>query len=56
MAATTLLGQSNAPAGLVRISHKQAGADSYIFDDSAGASISVYIVDTGILASHTVSS
>jgi hypothetical protein len=56
MSAITLVSQSGAPAGLNRISHKQAGADSYVFDDPAGEGISVYIVDTGILASHTVSS
>ncbi|KAH8167893.1 hypothetical protein CIB48_g374 [Xylaria polymorpha] len=50
--AAALVAQANAPPGLVRLSHAQVGADSYVFDDSAGEGITVYVVDTGILTSH----
>ncbi|KAI0445863.1 subtilase [Xylaria telfairii] len=50
--AAALVAQANAPPGLVRLSHAQAGADSYVFDDSAGEGITVYVVDTGILTTH----
>jgi len=48
-----LLSQTNAPPGLARISHKAAGNSSYVFDSTAGEGITAYIVDTGILASHS---
>lgn len=51
-----LLSQANAPAGLGRISHAASGNTSYVFDSSAGAGITAYIVDTGILVTHEVSS
>jgi len=50
-----LIQQTNAPAGLDRISHKAVGANSYVFDNSAGAGITAYIVDTGIRTTHSVS-
>ncbi|KKA29831.1 hypothetical protein TD95_000438 [Thielaviopsis punctulata] len=56
--ASALTAQLNAPLGLVRLSNeKLADATSanarYTFDDTAGAGITAYIVDTGILATHT---
>ncbi|KAI1812950.1 protease [Poronia punctata] len=51
--AADLVAQANAPPGLVRLSHARTGADAYVFDDSAGAGITVYVVDTGILTSHS---
>ncbi|KAL3417504.1 subtilisin-like protease [Phlyctema vagabunda] len=51
--ASTLVQQTNAPPGLDRISSAKAGATSYVFDDSAGAGITAYIVDTGIRTTHT---
>ncbi|KAI0400774.1 subtilase [Xylaria palmicola] len=50
--AAALVAQANAPPGLVRLSHAQAGDDSYVFDDSAGEGITAYVVDTGILTTH----
>ncbi|RWA06098.1 hypothetical protein EKO27_g8998, partial [Xylaria grammica] len=49
---SALVAQANAPPGLVRLSHAKAGADSYVFDDSAGEGITAYVVDTGILTTH----
>ncbi|KAK2740928.1 Subtilisin-like protease 3 [Myotisia sp. PD_48] len=45
--------QPNAPSwGLGRISSKQPGKTSYVYDDSAGAGITIYGVDTGIDINH----
>lgn len=52
---TVLLSQSNAPAGLGSISHTTAGNTSYVFDSTAGKDIVAYVVDTGILTTHSVS-
>ncbi|KAH8602289.1 serine protease [Bisporella sp. PMI_857] len=48
-----LLSQTNATPGLARISHKDAGNSSYVFDSSAGAGITAYVVDTGIRITHS---
>lgn len=48
-----LVSQTNAPVGLNRLSHNQAGADTYVFDDSAGEGITAYVLDTGVLTTHT---
>jgi subtilisin family serine protease len=45
--------QTNAPPGLIRLSHAEAGAQNYVFDNSGGQGITAYIVDTGILTTHT---
>ncbi|KAI1474482.1 hypothetical protein K445DRAFT_9922 [Daldinia sp. EC12] len=50
--ASGLVNQSNAPNGLVRLSHAQTGGRGYVFDDSAGEGITAYIVDTGIMTTH----
>lgn len=47
--------QNGAPWGLGRISHRAKGSTTYRYDDSAGAGTCVYIIDTGIEASHPVS-
>ncbi|CAM1504699.1 Fc.00g022900.m01.CDS01 [Cosmosporella sp. VM-42] len=47
------IGQTNAPDGLIRLSHAQAGESTYIFDESAGSGITAYVVDTGIKITHT---
>ncbi|KAI1421512.1 subtilase [Xylaria sp. FL1777] len=49
---SALVAQANAPPGLIRISHAATGANSYVFDDSAGTGITAYVVDTGILTTH----
>ena len=50
-----LVSQASAPAGLRRISHAAAGSTGYVYDNSSGAGIVAYIVDTGIKLTHTVS-
>ncbi|KAG5918990.1 hypothetical protein E4U61_001263 [Claviceps capensis] len=49
--------QANAPLGLQRLSQKVQpgkgnGKGSYLFDESAGEGIMVYVVDTGVRISH----
>ncbi|KAK8132006.1 peptidase S8/S53 domain-containing protein [Apiospora kogelbergensis] len=56
--AFALMSQMNAPSGLVRLSHaaatgSNASAKGYTFDDSAGEGITAYVVDTGVLATHS---
>ncbi|EFX02302.1 subtilisin-like protease [Grosmannia clavigera kw1407] len=47
--------QTDATSGLVRLSHAAAGNSSsgYVFDASAGQGITAYVVDTGILVTHS---
>jgi hypothetical protein len=52
---TALVQQQTAPAGLVRISHTTAGGAGYIYDNSSGAGITAYVIDTGIRLTHSVS-
>jgi subtilisin family serine protease len=46
--------QPSSPWGLARLSSRTPGATSYVYDDSAGAGTCVYVLDTGIDASHPV--
>jgi subtilisin family serine protease len=48
-----IVGQTNAPLGLERLSHAQAGESGYIFDETAGEGITAYVVDTGVLVTHS---
>ncbi|TVY38691.1 Subtilisin-like protease, partial [Lachnellula occidentalis] len=50
---SSFIQQATAPAGLDRLSHAAVGGSSYVFDDSAGAGITAYVVDTGIRTSHS---
>ncbi|KAI0023912.1 subtilase [Xylariomycetidae sp. FL0641] len=50
--ASKLVVQDNATPGLERLSHAEAGTAGYVFDDSAGEGITVYVVDTGIMTTH----
>ncbi|KAK2731930.1 subtilisin-like protease [Colletotrichum kahawae] len=45
--------QTNAPPGLVRLSHAAAGETGYVFDQTGGQGITAYIVDTGIMTTHS---
>lgn len=45
--------QSDAPSGLIRLSHARTGSSTYLFDTSAGEGITAFIVDTGILVTHS---
>lgn len=47
--------QSDAPWNLARISHREKGADNYIYEESAGEGTCVYVVDTGLYTDHDVS-
>ncbi|OAA70334.1 proteinase T precursor [Cordyceps fumosorosea ARSEF 2679] len=44
--------QPNAVWGLTRISHKRLGGSGYTYDTSGGAGTCVYVLDTGVDASH----
>ncbi|KAI1375467.1 subtilisin-like protein [Hypoxylon crocopeplum] len=50
--AAALVKQVNAPTGLERLSHTNAGETGYVFDDLAGEGITAYVVDTGIMTTH----
>lgn len=52
VSSSVTIAQTNAPDGLIRLSHAAVGGDSYRFDPSAGAGITAYVVDTGILTTH----
>lgn len=41
------------PHGLGSISSRTSGSTRYVYDDSAGSGTYAYVVDTGILTSHT---
>ncbi|KAK2054308.1 subtilase [Colletotrichum caudatum] len=45
--------QAGAPWGLGSISHKTSGSTQYVYDTSAGADTYAYVVDSGILSTHT---
>ncbi|GAB7359342.1 hypothetical protein MBLNU230_g5993t1 [Neophaeotheca triangularis] len=47
-----LVSQQDPPYGLARISHRDNGANEYVYDDSAGEGTDIYIIDTGIYAEH----
>jgi hypothetical protein len=52
---SALVQQSTAPLGLKRISHAAVGTgNAYVFDNSSGAGIVAYVVDTGIRTTHSV--
>lgn len=44
--------QQNATTGLARLSSSQPGAMTYTYDGSAGAGITAFVVDTGIMTDH----
>lgn len=48
-----LTSQTGAPWGLGRISHKNLVTTPYIYDTTAGAGVTVFVVDTGILITHS---
>ncbi|KAF8420583.1 peptidase S8/S53 domain-containing protein [Terfezia claveryi] len=48
-----LVTQSNVPSwGLARISHRNRGPTTFVYDSSAGAGTFAYVVDTGVLTTH----
>lgn len=51
--ASALTSQANPPYGLARISHREPGATSYVYDDSAGQGTFAYIIDTVSRCSHS---
>ncbi|KAF8848994.1 putative subtilisin-like protease, partial [Acephala macrosclerotiorum] len=50
-----LVSQSSttAPSGLRRISHSEGLGSGYVFDNSSGSGIVAYVVDTGIMLTHS---
>ncbi|KAM4054879.1 subtilase family protein [Hirsutella rhossiliensis] len=44
--------QPGAPWGLGRISHREPGSTTYVYDSSAGQGTCAYVIDTGVEASH----
>ncbi|KAJ5037329.1 uncharacterized protein L3040_007505 [Drepanopeziza brunnea f. sp. 'multigermtubi'] len=51
--ASALTSQTGATWGLGRISHTLQDSTTYIYDSTAGSGTTVYVVDTGILTTHT---
>lgn len=51
--ASALTSQTGAPYGLGRISHRNPGTTTYIYDSTAGSGATVYVVDTGVYAGHS---
>ncbi|KAI0129549.1 peptidase S8/S53 domain-containing protein [Xylariales sp. AK1849] len=49
----TYVSQSSPPWGIGRISHKTLTTTPYVYDDSAGEGVCAYVIDTGILTTHT---
>ncbi|KAA8909453.1 alkaline proteinase [Sphaerosporella brunnea] len=48
-----LITQISAPSwGLGRISSRARGSSNYYYDSTAGAGVTVYVIDTGILTTH----
>jgi len=48
-----LLTQRNVPSwGLARISHRNPGSTTYVYDSTSGLGTFVYVIDTGILTTH----
>ncbi|KAI5917238.1 peptidase S8/S53 domain-containing protein [Camillea tinctor] len=45
--------QTGATWGLGTVSHRTSGSTSYIYDTTAGSGTYAYIIDTGILATHS---
>lgn len=45
--------EPSAPWGLARISHRARGANSYVYDPSAGRGTYAYVVDTGLNTNHS---
>ncbi|KAH7403226.1 peptidase S8/S53 domain-containing protein [Cadophora sp. MPI-SDFR-AT-0126] len=51
--ASALTSQTGATWGLGRISHRNQDSTTYIYDSTAGSGTTVFVVDTGILISHS---
>lgn len=52
MHAFDLVYQNPATWGLSRLSNRLPGNSTFVFDDSAGQDVCVYVVDTGIAVDH----
>lgn len=50
---SAMISQQSAPWGLVRISHRKRGSTAYWYDNSAGYGTYAYVVDTGVLPTHS---
>ncbi|KXS97164.1 hypothetical protein AC578_3068 [Pseudocercospora eumusae] len=49
----SLASQNGSTWGLSRISHREPGANDYIYDRSAGKDTFIYVIDTGINTEHS---
>jgi hypothetical protein len=54
MQASVLTTQSSSTWGLARVSHRNTGFSSYVYDTSGGSTATAYVVDTGIYIGHSV--
>lgn len=52
MTTLDIVEESESPWGLGSISAKSGKADSYLYDETAGAGMFAYVVDTGIRLTH----
>jgi oryzin len=52
-ASSALTTQTNSTWGLGTISHRTPNSSQYIYDSSAGSGTYAYILDTGLLTTHT---
>jgi hypothetical protein len=50
----TYVTQTSPSWGIARISHQSLSTTQYVYDDSAGEGVCAYIIDTGILTTHSV--
>lgn len=48
----SLVSQNGSTWGLARLSHSEPGANSYVYDASAGQDTYIYVIDTGINTEH----
>lgn len=46
--------QTGSTWGLGRISHRQKGSTSYVYDSSAGKGVCAYVTDSGVDEDHPV--
>ncbi|GAP91393.1 putative subtilisin-like protein [Rosellinia necatrix] len=52
LAGKAMINQAPSTWGLGRISHHNKGYHNYIYNESAGSGVKIYVLDTGILTTH----
>jgi oryzin len=48
-----MITETNTTWGLGTVSHRTSGSDTYIYDSTAGSGTYAYIIDSGLMTSHT---